>query len=176
MRQSNLLRCNTLLCLLCCRSGVFSNSMPPTATNLTPSLQQQQQQQQQQGGSAVAAAKARDGSGDGGGTGGRVSISSWGSSNQLLQGGLGYRLNLLRVDGGATNNNLLMQLQVRRVWGGFRALSAGFVAEHDGAKLAPLHHRAMVPPVMYHKHAFAACSGRWQMHHLPCCRPCRAHK
>lgn len=41
-----------------------------------------------------------------------MSLSSFGSSQQLLQGSLGYRLNILRVDGGATNNNLLMQLQV----------------------------------------------------------------
>lgn len=90
--------------------------MPPTANNLTPSLQQHQehQQQQQQQGGTAAAFRSRVDSGDGCGTGGRVSISSWGSSNQLLQGGLGYRLNLLRVDGGATNNNLLMQLQVGR--------------------------------------------------------------
>lgn len=74
----------------------------------TQELLQQQQQQGGGGSGGGVALKARESSGDGGG--GRVSISSWGSSQQLQQ--QGYRLNLLRVDGGASNNNLLMQLQV----------------------------------------------------------------
>jgi glycerol kinase len=96
-------------------SAVASNSMPPSTAVLAPSLQQQQQQQQQSsgGGGGGVSLKARDTSGDGGG---RVSISSWGSSQQLLGGASSYSLNLLRVDGGATNNNLLMQLQVGVWW------------------------------------------------------------
>lgn len=99
-------------------SALSSSSMPPSMAALAPSLQQQQHSS---GGGGGVALKARDTSGDGG----RVSISSWGSSQQLLGGGSGYSLNLLRVDGGATNNNLLMQLQVGVVaratlafWGG----------------------------------------------------------
>jgi glycerol kinase len=93
---------------LAIETSAMSSSMPPSTADLTPSLQQQQQQQ---GGSMRL--KSRDPSDGGGGNDrGRVSISSWGSSQQLLQGSLGYSLNLLRVDGGATNNNLLMQLQV----------------------------------------------------------------
>lgn len=80
----------------------------------TGSQQQHQQQQQSSGGGGVVLKSREASSGDGGGGGARVSLSSCGSSQQLLQqqGGLGYRLNVLRVDGGATNNNLLMQLQV----------------------------------------------------------------
>jgi hypothetical protein len=73
------------------------------------------------GAGAARAGTCSGGGGGGGGGGGfacgssagggvRASSSSCGSSAQLAT--QGYRLNLLRVDGGATNNNLLMQLQV----------------------------------------------------------------
>jgi glycerol kinase len=103
---------------LAIETSAMSSSMPPSTTNLAPSLQQQQQQQG--GGVGLKSRDPSDGGG-GGGDRGRVSISSWGSSQQLLQGGLGYSLNLLRVDGGATNNNLLMQLQVGRQEGTSKA-------------------------------------------------------
>lgn len=116
-------------------SAVSSSSVPPSMTALAPSLQQQQQQHQSGGGGGGGggvALKARDTSGDGG----RVSISSWGSSQQLLGGSSGYSLNLLRVDGGATNNNLLMQLQVGVVWHASHTCFggvAGWLVAHAGS-------------------------------------------